>query len=172
MQSGLLPASSLAFAARIAATQGASLAAGGAAAAAGAAGAAGSAGAALYGLGGSVPAALQGLEWALATSKTPGGLLKTQVAHLWHEMQSECLQLLSQLLHASLCAPAGGGGGGTGTGAAAARCVVVVVWVLCGVRVVRRPSLCGTTLPVVPAVSCTHACMQARRLAGRVRGHG
>lgn len=66
--------------------------------------------AAAYGPGGLGPAAIQGLEWSRVASKTPVGLLKTQCAHLWQEMQSECLLLLAELLRANL--KAGGSGAG------------------------------------------------------------
>jgi len=96
MQSGLLPASSVTFANGIAASLGATVASGGSV---------------LYGPSGLASGAIQGLEWAKVAGKTPIGLLKTQCAHLWQEMQGECLLLLAELLRASL---KGGGGGHVG----------------------------------------------------------
>lgn len=98
MQSGLLPASSISFANGIATSLGATVAGGGSM---------------LYGPNGLATGTIQGLEWAKATGRTPIGLLKTQCAHLWQEMQAECLLLLAELLRASLK----GGGAGAPQGA-------------------------------------------------------
>jgi hypothetical protein len=99
MQSGLLPASSVGFASGIASSLGATVASGGSM---------------LYGPNGLATGTIQGLQWAKATGRTPIGLLKTQCAHLWQEMQAECLLLLAELLRASLK----GGGAGAPQGAA------------------------------------------------------
>jgi hypothetical protein len=105
IQSGLLPASSVTYANSVAANLGASLAG---AASGGLAAAAAAHAHAPGGLGGLAPGAIQGLEWSRLASKTPGGLLKAQCAHLWQEMQAECLLLLGELLRASLSAQGSG----------------------------------------------------------------
>jgi hypothetical protein len=105
MQSGLLPASSVRFANGIATSLGATAASGSSM---------------FYGPGGLATGTIQGLEYAKVTGKTPIGLLKTQCAHLWQEVQAECLLLLGELLRATLK-----GGSGGAQAAAQAR------WVLC-----------------------------------------
>lgn len=93
MQSGLLPASSVRFANGIATSLGATAASGSST---------------FYGPGGLATGTIQGLEYAKVTGKTPIGLLKTQCAHLWQEVQAECLLLLGELLRATLKGGSGG----------------------------------------------------------------
>jgi hypothetical protein len=93
MQSGLLPASSVRFANGIATSLGATAASGSSM---------------FYGPGGLATGTIQGLEYAKVTGKTPIGLLKTQCAHLWQEVQAECLLLLGELLRATLKGGSGG----------------------------------------------------------------